>query len=106
MRSHSTPFPLSVFRAGWVCIVCGQGYCCTVQKRLDETLTLGQIGAARCASFCDYSDELVMLVGFTGIVEAGAGVGGRLLDIITGDERFDIPECHSEVAALLAAGSI
>lgn len=35
------------------------------------------------SSFCDYSDELVVLVGFTGIVKAGAGVGGRSLDIIT-----------------------
>ena len=41
----------------------------------------------------------------TGSVKAGAGVDERSLDILTAEWLVDIPECHWEAAALLAAGN-
>lgn len=55
--------------------------------------------------FCKLSDESTEIVRVTGSVKAGAGVDERSLDILTAEWLIDIPECHWEAAALLAAGN-
>lgn len=97
------PYPF-VFQAA--CLLYANTVTPLSSNDLIKPLTLGEIGAARCSSFWDYSDELVILVGVTGILKAGAGVDGRSLDIFVRRGIVDIPECHWEAAALLAVGSI